>query len=165
MPIRRLLRHLFTPPWTARRSFPPAVLAEIEAAVSESERRHSGEIRFVVESALPLPALLRGVSPRAHALVVFAELGVWDTEANTGVLIHVCLADRNVEIVADRGIAARVGPEQWEAVCRGMEEHYRAGRFRAGSLDGIRAVSALLERHAPPHAGDRDELPNPPIVR
>ena len=165
MSIRRLLRHLFLPPWAARRSFPSEVLAEIEACISESERRHSGEIRFVVETALELSALLRGVSPRAHALAVFAELGVWDTDANTGVLIFVCLADRDVEIVADRGIAARVAPEEWETVCREIEQHYRAGRFRDGSLAGIRRVGALLERHCPPRAGDRDELPNRPIVR
>ena len=165
MSIRRILRHLFTPPWAARRRFPPGVLAEIESSISESEKRHSGEIRFVVETALELSTLLRGVSPRAHALAVFAELGVWDTEANTGVLIFVCLADRDVEIVADRGIAALVAPEEWETVCREIEQGYRAGRFREGSLAGIRGVSALLARHCPPRAGDRDELPNRPIVR
>ena len=35
MSIRRTLRHLFTPPWAARRSFPRGVLAEVEAAIAE----------------------------------------------------------------------------------------------------------------------------------
>jgi uncharacterized membrane protein len=165
MDWRRALRHLFTTPWAARRAFPPATLAEIEAAVAESERRHGGEIRFAVEHALDLVALWRDVPPRAHALSVFGELGVWDTAANNGVLIFVCLADRDVEIVADRGIADRVAPEEWERVCREMEAHYREGRFREGSLAGIRGVGDLLAHHFPPREGDRDEVPDRPVVR
>ncbi|MFO7278569.1 MAG: TPM domain-containing protein [Pseudomonadota bacterium] len=162
--LTRILRHLFTTRWSARRCFPPEVLAQIEAAIAEVESRHAGEVRFVVESALDLPELWTGETPRERALEWFGRLGVWDTEANDGVLIYVLLADHDVEILADRGIARRVPPEDWEAVCHEMEEHYRAGRFAEGSVAGIRAVGRLLAKHFPGSRPDPNELPNQPVL-
>jgi uncharacterized membrane protein len=162
----RLLRHLFATRWRTRQYFTPAVLAEIEAAIVEVEARHSGEIRFVVETALDIDELWRQVPPRRRAFEVFSRLGVWDTAANNGVLIYVMFADRNVEILADRGIASRVPPESWEQVCRGIEAHYREGRFAQGSVAGIRSVGKLLEKHFPPSGQDTaaHELPNRPVL-
>jgi uncharacterized membrane protein len=164
MSFARILKHLFSTRWRVRQHFTPVVLAEIEAAILEVEARHSGEIRFVVEAALDGEELWRDLPPRARALNVFSHLGVWDTANNNGVLIYVLFADRDVEIVADRGIAARVTQQEWEQVCREIEAHYRAGRFAQGSVAGIRAVGTLLERHFPGQAADADELPNQPVL-
>jgi uncharacterized membrane protein len=164
MHIGRAFRHLFAMRWRTRRSFTPAVLAEIETAIQEVEGRHSGEIRFVVETALDLDELWTGVPPRTRALEVFSHLAVWDTAANNGVLIYVLFADRDVEILADRGIASRVPPEAWEQVCREIEAHYRAGRFAQGSVAGIRSVGRLLEQHFPGGAADANELPDKPVL-
>lgn len=164
MNLKRLFRHLFVTRWRTRQCFTPAVLAEIEVAIREVEGKHSGELRFAVETALDGEDLWRGVEPRARALRVFSELGVWDTENNNGVLIYVLLADRDVEIVADRGIAARVSQAEWEQVCREIEAHYARGRFAQGSVAGIRAVGRLLERHFPGQGADADELPNQPVL-
>jgi uncharacterized membrane protein len=164
MSFARVLKHLFATRWRVRQHFTPVVLAEIEAAIRDVESRHSGEIRFVVEAALDGEELWRDRPPRARALSVFSHLGVWDTENNNGVLIYVLFADRDVEIVADRGIAARVTPQDWEHVCREIEAHYREGRFAQGSVAGIRAVGTLLERHFPGRGADADELPNEPVL-
>jgi uncharacterized membrane protein len=160
----RTVRHLFATRWQMRRRFTPDVLADIEQVIQEVEARHSGEIRFIVEAALDLPELWREFSPRRRATQVFGQFGVWDTALNNGVLIYVLLADRNVEILADRGIAARVPPHEWEQVCRDIEGHYRAGRFRQGSVVGVRGVGALLARHSPGGRGDANELPNQPVL-
>jgi uncharacterized membrane protein len=162
--IGRLMRHVFATRAAARRRFTPAALAEIEAAIHDVESRHSGEIRFVVETALDVDELVAGVTPRERALEVFSHLRVWDTEANNGVLIYVLLADRDVEILADRGLAARVPHEEWETICREIEAHYREGRFAQGSVAGIRSVGRLLERHFPGSGGDANELPNQPVL-
>lgn len=164
MKLGRMLRHLFTSRWKVRRCFPPAVLDEVERAIREMEARHAGEIRFAVEGALDVPELLRDEPPRARALEVFGALGVWDTADNNGVLIYVLLADRDVEILADRGIAARVPPADWERLCREMETHFRAGRFAEGSIAGVRGVGELLARHFPGSRGDANELPNQPVL-
>ncbi len=160
----RILRHLATPHWIAHRRFPRAAVAAIERAVRAAERGHAGEIRFAVESHLGLAALWRGTSARQRAGELFAELGVWDTEANNGVLIYVLLADRSVEIVADRGISARVSDAEWLAACQLMQIHFREGRYEQGSLEGIRAVAALIARHFPGTHGHKDELPDKPVV-
>jgi uncharacterized membrane protein len=168
MQLRRLIRHVVAPHWRTRMLFPKATLDAIEAAVARAERTHAGEIRFAVETSLAPLHILNEMSPRARALDVFARLRVWDTEHNNGVLIYVQLADRDVEIVADRGFRGAVGPADWEAVCRLMEEHFRAGRFQAGSIAGVDAVGTLLARHFPPGPGQpvsiHNQLPDRPTL-
>ena len=164
MGIRRALRHLFATRWGTRRRFDAAVRARIEAAIAAVERSHAGEIRFAVETAFDLPELWWGLTPRERAVQVFGQLGVWDTAGNNGVLIYVLMADRDVEIVADRAIAARVSREEWESVCREMEAHFKEGRFAEGSEAGIAAVGRLLARHFPGQGGDRNEQPDRPVM-
>ncbi len=164
MAIGRALRHLFFMRWATRRRFSPGVLRRIEAAIAAVEAAHAGEVRFAIETAFDLPDLWYGTTPRERALQVFGHLGVWDTEGNNGVLIYVLMADRDVEIVADRAIAARVAQADWEAVCREMEGHFRAGRFAEGSEAGIAGVGHLLSTHFPGAGGDRNEQPDRPVV-
>ncbi len=160
MDLQRIARHLLTTALSVHKRFPPQVRQAIEQAIGASEAKHSGEIRFAVEATLDLRSLLQGKTAHERALEVFSTLGVWDTEANTGVLIYVLLADRQVEIVADRGINHQVEPAAWQAVCHGMVEAFRQGDFEAGSVQGVRAVSILLERHFPAPPVNPNELPN-----
>ena len=168
MPWRRpnrFWRHLVTDHGSARRAFPDAALQRIEAAIAAGETRHRGQVRFVVEAALPLARVLARVPPRERALEVFGLMRVWDTEENAGILVYLLLADRDVEIVADRGIDRRVEPGAWEAVCRKMEAAFRAGRHAQGAEDGIAELNALLERHFPRADGAAaNELPDRPVV-
>jgi uncharacterized membrane protein len=168
MRIGRLVRHVAASHWRTRLKFPQSSLDAIEQAVARAEQTHAGEIRFAIETSLPPLLVINDLSPRARALDVFAHLKVWDTEHNNGVLIYVQLADRDVEIVADRGLDARVSPSEWEAVCRLMEEHFRAGRYDAGSIAGVDAVGTLLARHYPPglkpDAPSHNQLPDRPTL-
>ena len=134
----------------------------IEKAIKASERTHRGEIRFVVEGALDTAPLLGGYTARERAIDVFSQLRIWDTERNNGVLIYLLLADRGVEIVADRGIAAKVGPREWERICREMEAAFRQADFQGGVIGGIREVTRHLAEHFPPIGDDRNELPDKP---
>src|SRR5204862_1730071 len=133
-------------------------LGSIEKGIAAAEARSSGEIRFVVETALELPEVWGGLTPRARALQTFSDLHMWNTEHRNGVLIYVLAADRDVEIIADRGTAAQIAQADWEGVCRVMEGHFRAGRYADGSLAGVDAVSGLLARHFPAGERNRDEL-------
>jgi uncharacterized membrane protein len=164
MGIKRIGKHLIEDHWRVRRMFPPAVLTAIEQAIKAGEATHSGQVRFVVEGALDGAPLFRDQSARARALDVFAQLRIWDTAHNNGVLIYLLLADRQVEIVADRGIDAKVGAPGWAKICTDMEVDFKAGNFESGVIKGIQAVSRQRAKYFPPHAGDRNELPDAPVV-
>jgi uncharacterized membrane protein len=164
MNFRRIVRHLFTLHGAVARALPPAAMAAIEHAIAKGELQHRGEIRFAAEAALEGPALFAGQSARARAVEVFSLLRVWDTEENNGVLIYLLLADRDFEIVADRGINADVSAAEWEQICRRMESHFSSGEFEQGIVAGIAEVSRLLARYYPPRPGDRNELPDKPAI-
>lgn len=165
MSLKRSLRHLATTPWQVRRTFSVATLSAIENAVRACESQHPGEIRFAVEGSLSLDQLWRGMSPRERAVEVFSQLRVWDTEHNNGVLIYILLADRSVEIVADRGVGdARVPTAEWQACCREVEAQFRDGCFAEGAVAGINAVAMVLARYPPALADVGNELPDKPIL-
>ena len=164
MGIGRIARHLLEHHWRARRVFTPKVLENIEAAIKAGEATHAGQVRFVVEGALDGAPLFRNQQARERALDIFSRLRIWDTAHNNGVLIYLLLADRNVEIVADRGIDAQVGAEGWETICRDMEADFGNGQFEAGVIKGIAAVSRELARYYPPDGHPRNELPDQPMV-
>lgn len=161
-----VLRHLLTPGWVMRLHYPPQLLASVEERVGQIERRYHTEVRFVVEHALELGDLIAGRTPRERALEVFGLLGVWDTEHNNGVLIHVLHAGRAVEIVADRGIARVVPQSEWDVLCRQLEAQLRAGHYAAAAMAAIEGVARLLDQHQPvvPHAAVRNELPDQPLL-
>src|SRR5664279_5971239 len=144
MGIKRIGRHLLEEHWRVRRIFTPKVLAAIEQAIKAGEATHSGQVRFVVEGALDGRPLFRDQPARERALDIFSDLRIWDTAHNNGVLIYLLLADRKVEIVADRGIDAKVGASGWQKVCAAMETDFKAGNFEAGAIRGIGAVEKQL---------------------
>jgi uncharacterized membrane protein YgcG len=164
MSIRRIGRHLLEHRWRMRRIFPPEALAKIEQAIKTGEATHSGQLRFVVEGALDGAPLFRNQPARERALDIFSQLRIWDTAHNNGVLIYLLLADHDVEIVADRGIDAKVGAAGWENICRAMETDFRAGDFERGVIKGIEAVSREMAAHFPRSTGGSNELPDAPVV-
>jgi uncharacterized membrane protein YgcG len=164
MELARFWRHIHMSPLKAARCFASPTLDAIQREIAAQEARHRGQVCFVVEAELTSSQLWHGVEPRVRARQVFALQGVWNTEENNGVLIYVLLADRSVEIVADRGIDALVPQEEWRAICRDMEARFAEGRYEEGALAGVLAVSRLLVRHFPATGPARNELPDRPVL-
>ena len=164
MDIKRILRHFAMTQRQVDRAFPRATLSAIEQAIKASEKSHQGEVRFVVEGALDGAPLFNGQSARERAIDLFSQLRIWDTEHNSGVLIYLLLADRQVELVADRGIHSNAGSREWVAICREMEEAFKTANYEEGVVRGIQAVSRLLTEHFPAEVGNRNELPDKPVV-
>jgi len=163
-PASRIARHLLASHQQVRRAFPDATRLAIQQAISASEAHHAGEICFAVEPALQLGPVLRSQSARERAIELFSERQLWDTEHRNGVLVYLLMADREVEIVADRGIHQAVGTPAWQAIRTAMEAAFRLGQFEAGVLGGIAAVTALLSRHFPLHGERRNELSDAPVL-
>ena len=164
MKINRIARHLLTTHGRVARAFPRSALNAIEKAIKASESAHAGEIRFVVEGALDGTPLFKDQSSRERAIELFAQLRVWDTEHNNGLLIYLLLADRAVEIVADRGIHNKVGTDEWSKVCRQMEAAFKQANFEGGVVSGVQAVTQHLVKHFPSVAHSNNELPDKPVV-
>ena len=165
--LARLVKHRLFDEDDARRLLGKDALARIQTRVAESEKRHSGEIRVVVEAGLPFSYLRRQATPRDRAVKLFGKLGVWDTERNNGVLIYLLLAERAIEIVADRGLNRVVSAAEWAEIAASMQSAFHAGEFEAGLLRAVDAVDALLVRHfaARPGEVDVNELPDAPLFR
>ena len=164
MNIQRIWHHFVMTQERVNRAFSRATLSVIERAIKASETAHVGELRFVVEGALDTFPLFGGQSARERALELFSKLRIWDTEHNSGVLIYLLLADRQVEIVADRGIHAKAGTHTWATICASMELAFKKSNFEDGAIQGIQAVTRQLTEHFPAGAGNRNELPDKPLV-
>jgi uncharacterized membrane protein len=166
MGLKRWIRHWLRSPRVVDRVLPAAALERIGRAIAQGETAHRGEIRFAVEASLPWSYLKRDAPVRQRAEMLFAKLHVWDTTERNGVLLYVELADHGIEIVADRGIAAHVAREQWQAICGEVARRFAAGEFESGVVAGIERIGDLLAQHYPPREGepDADELPNRPVV-
>lgn len=160
----RFYKHLTAARWQIRRCLPARSMNNIENAIRASETLHMGELRFAVEAGLDWPELFSGISSRERAIEVFANLRIWDTEQNSGVLIYLLLADRKVEIIADRGINAHVGNSIWQDICKAMEIKFHAGDFEGGVILGISKISTLMLQHFPAHTENSNELPNQPAI-
>ncbi len=164
MGLSRIFKHIFCGEWLVRRAFPAACQASIEQAIRAGEQVHGGELRFAIEGGLNGWPLLKGQTPRVRAIEVFSQLRVWDTEHNTGVLVYVLLADQAVEIVADRGIHARVGSHNWNAICQQMQGAFARGDYCAGALSGVAALNQSMCQYFPKQEERGNELPDAPVI-
>jgi uncharacterized membrane protein len=164
MNIKRIAKHLMMTQWQVKKNFSAATLAAIERAIASSELLHAGEIRFVVEAGLDGSPLFKNQSAQDRAIDLFSQLRIWDTEYNNGLLIYLLLADQAVEIVADRGIHAKVGAEEWQKICRKMESDFAQGNFKHGICAGIDSITQHLAKHFPIAAEDKNELSNTPVL-
>ena len=163
--LQRILKHAVVMPWQVRHAFSKTVCESIATAIAASEQGNRAEIRFVVEGALDWAHLWRNVDARARAVNLFSDLRIWDTEHNTGILVYVLFAEQQLEIVADRGISARVPQPEWEIICAGMTKAFQAGHFKDGSIEGLKCITALLHHHFPQHsAHNPEELSNQVVI-
>lgn len=164
----RLLRHRWME--ETRHLVGQDMLRRLKQRVTVSESGHTGEIRICIESALPNSYLLRPgamrVITRQRALSQFGKLRVWDTEHNNGVLIYLLLAERTIELVADRGLNHRVSPADWQYMVQSLGEALRDNRLEDGLNQAIDAVTAILMQHFPLETGSvrPNELPDQPTL-
>ncbi len=165
----RWWRHHWQSESASRRAVPPDMAERLQQRIAASELRHSGQICVCIEGALPDDALRRAGREatlsqvvRERALSWFGQMQVWDTEHNNGVLIYLLLAERRIEIVADRGIAKHVGAVQWQEMVARLSQHLKAADYEQGLTTALEEVSALQMQHFALQPGQAtvNELPN-----
>ena len=165
--LARIARHRWLDETDSARALGPGGLQRLQARVAAAEQRHTGEIRICVEAGLPLSYLWRDASVRERAVTMFGKLSVWDTEHNNGVLIYLLLAERAIEIVADRGLTRQVPQATWDALVGSMRKAFREGRFEEGLMQAVAGVDALLLQHfaLSENEANPNELPDSPELR
>lgn len=169
-----LFKHRWLDVSDSRKTLPDDLLNRLKKRVAASEHRHSGEIRICIEAGLPTSYLLRHFwhkesirsVMRQRAIMMFSKLRIWDTENNNGVLIYLLLAERDIELVADRGINQYVNPAEWETIVQSLSNALHEDRFEDGLTQALEEVSAILMRHFELKAGEMNpnELPNTPFI-
>lgn len=169
--LKRLVKHRWQSDQLLRGALCPQKLAQLTSAVQRSESLHTGEIRVCVETSLPFSYLWRpdSIAEITHqrALTMFSKLRVWDTADNNGVLIYLLLAEKRIEIIADRGVNSRVPAQTWSSIVASMRAEFKMNHFDAGLLLAIEQVCKLLTQHFPLTAEHTqvNELPNEPDIR
>lgn len=163
---RRLFANRCSDARDVRAALPPAALERLAARVSASEQQHAGEIRLCVEGGLPWSYIRRDAAARDRALTLFGKLRVWDTEHNNGVLIYLLMAEHAIELIADRGLVARIGPDYWAKIATELGQTLSERRFEEGLTRAVDALTALLVAHFPRDgaAPKLNELPDAPVV-
>lgn len=152
---------------SSKRLISRAQAEQITAAIAQAEHGHRGEIQVVIEGHLPMEVALN-LDCRARAEQLFAHYGVWDTEYNSGVLIYLNLCERQIELVADRGIDAAVDEATWQGICSEMLGFFARRQFAEGIIHGVNALGAVmqqyfaLQQHQPTDRGN--ELANRPYL-
>lgn len=136
----------------------------IAQAVAEAEHGHVGEIQVVIEACLPA-ALAYQHDTLSRARQLFAELGTWDTEYNSGILLYLNLCERHVEIVIDRGIRNATTQNIWDEICQNILQQLVQKKYKEGLVDGIFEIGKVLDAYYDRKIQDLDnEIGNQPIM-
>ena len=155
-------------------ALPDDLLKRLNGRIAASEHRHSGEVRICVEAGLPTSYLWRyfwhqtpmKTIMRERAVMMFSKLRIWDTAEKNGVLIYLLLAERDIELVADRGINQFVDHAEWKAIVKRLSSALHEGKFEDGLTQALEEVSAIMMRHFELKAGEKNpnQLPNAPFI-
>lgn len=162
--LHRLVRHLFTTKATARRFFPSDSLHALQTVIAQGEAMHRAEIRVIIEAALSLPAVAQGSSARQRAHKLFSTYRIWDTEENCGILLYINLADRKVEILADRTVNRLLSKQEWQTICHMITQGFANNVYQDSLLAGLRHLNDLLKTRFPQTGVDANQLSNRPVL-
>ena len=145
----RMVRHWFTPSWRLKSLLSAEELESLAQRIEQSETQHTAEIAIAFETRLPWSYLTRQAHSRDRAWSVFGKMQVWDTPDNNGVLIYFLMAERRIEIVADRACAQVIDKAQWEAWMHTLYVAMHEGNLAHGLQTVIIELSTELEQHFP----------------
>jgi putative membrane protein len=115
-----------------------------------------------------IPSIKRLVTPKNRieaavhtlALAAFAQHGLHYTRDHTGILILISLLEHRVEVLADRGINAKVETATWQEISKIVADGLRSDRACEAICKAIDRCGEILATHFPRQPDDRNELPD-----
>lgn len=100
---------------------------------------------------------------RAGAAAMFYEAGIANTSAENGVLIYLSLLERQMEVIADRGILQCAPPLKWnQAVFELKQSAQRPDPAKL--IKGLQSLGELLAEHLPARGENPNELADGPRI-
>jgi putative membrane protein len=100
---------------------------------------------------------------RAGAAAMFYEAGIANTSAENGVLIYLSLLERQMEVIADRGVLKCAPPLKWNQVVFELRESAR-NPGPSKLIAGLRNLGQLLSEHMPATGENPNELADGPSI-
>ena len=94
-------------------------------------------------------SLLARSSSHAGPLALFAELRVWDTEDNNGVMLYLLLEQHAIELIADRALNRCVAQTVWDTITQRLAISLRAQQYENGLQSALEQISGLLAAYFP----------------
>lgn len=79
----------------------------------------------------------------------FFQQGLYQTNDRAAILLFVSVAERYVEIIADKGLNDLVDPETWPQLIAGFREKVKQGETTLAFIDTIHRCYQLLATHFP----------------
>lgn len=108
---------------------------------------------------LIIPKKYRSLAVYRRALRHFIESGVYDTKEQSGILIFVSLLEREVRIIADRGICSKIEQAQWDEIAAELAVGFtKDASSRDGFIYAIEQCGRLLSIHFPARKENPNEL-------
>ena len=138
-------------------------LDSISKAISEVEKKSSGEIRVCIKKKRNF--FEKKNTPREIALKLFSKLKMNMTRDRTGVMIFLIFDERKFEIIADEGIDSKISPEHWKEISVSIENLFSKASYADGILHSIGKIGEVLISEFPRKEDDSDELPNEVVFK
>ena len=127
----------------------------VVAAIRNSEKSTSGEIRVFIEPKNPL------VDPLERAALIFYKLKMEETDHRNAVLLYIATKHKELALFGDKGIHEKVGTEYWQQQVKEMLKHFKDNHLVDGMVNCITHIGETLCEKFPYIATeDKNELPD-----
>lgn len=105
-----------------------------------------------------IPEKAKATAVTNRSVRYFAESGVYCTKDHSGILIFVSFFEKQVRIVADKGISEKIGQDLWDLIADEMAENLSKGNVKDAYLSAINRCGDLLSEYFPAKEENPNEL-------
>lgn len=120
-------------------------------AISNAEKKTSGEIRVHIESK-------HASDPVTRAKEIFKKLNMHETINRNGILFYLAIHSKQFAIWGDEGIHLKVSQEFWDEISEVCIANFKDNSLIEGLEAGITLCGDKLKLYFPLHTDDKNEL-------
>lgn len=114
--------------------------------------------------SIVIPRAAKECAVSSRAVRYFSESGIYCTENHSGILIFVSYFEKQVRILADRGISEKISSDLWNIISDELSENLCKGNAKEAFVQAIEKCGQLLQDNFPVQAEKKNELYNGLVV-